>query len=400
MAGTAVVQAGESRSSRVESLRALAALGVVFGHVFATSLGYGPATSDSFLNRAMLGGGFGVFLFFALSGFLLYRPFARMAFGGGGAVNLRRYALNRALRILPLYYSVIVILLLLQYHGGTPVQWFRYGLFLQAYYPDTVFTVDPPTWSLAVEVHFYILLPLFAALVAWLSGRRLAVATAILIVVGAASLALRFYFTYLPLNPLPAWRYATATNFIFFIPGMLLAVLQVRWQDSRPSWLAWPLSSSTAWLALGVLLWLVVTWRYSLEAVLLLAAFFTVGACVLPLRQSRVVRALDWKPLAILGVASYSLYLWHDPIVGWLPGLGLLPPGLIPLALVAFPLCCIVALISYQVLEAPWLRLRRRWAPAPLSEVSGGGHGASEEDGSLPHALPGAGTQLDGVKQE
>ena len=50
-------------------------------------------------------------------------------------------------------------------------------------------------------------------------------------------------------------------------------------------------------------------------ALFVAASFLLVGAAVLPLRSGLLVRVLRWRPLAALGVASYSLYLWHYPIV-------------------------------------------------------------------------------------
>src|SRR3954454_1054035 len=102
-----VDQAGERRSARIESLRALAALGVLVGHAYGWAHGFGADIYSSYLGRVLLSGGFGVFLFFALSGYLLFLPFARQSYGSGGPISLRRYAINRALRVLPLYYVVI-----------------------------------------------------------------------------------------------------------------------------------------------------------------------------------------------------------------------------------------------------------------------------------------------------
>ncbi len=111
--GQAINQAGEERSARVESLRALAALAVVWGHVVAASLALNPALPSASdlgtVERIAYGGGYGVFFFFALTGYLLFWPFAKRYFGRGDSIDLRSYAVNRALRILPLYYAVVVV---------------------------------------------------------------------------------------------------------------------------------------------------------------------------------------------------------------------------------------------------------------------------------------------------
>src|SRR6187402_426918 len=95
--GRTVSQAGEQRSGRVESLRAIAALAVLAGHVIVVSA---PGeVHDNLLYKLLFGGGFGVFFFFGLTGYLLFWPFAQRYFGDGDTVDLKRYASNRALRI-------------------------------------------------------------------------------------------------------------------------------------------------------------------------------------------------------------------------------------------------------------------------------------------------------------
>src|SRR3954468_16576775 len=112
-AGARVDQAGEQRLARLESLRALAALGVLVGHVWGARHAFGATGTDDLLGRAIFGGGYGVFVFFALSGYLLFRPLADAVFNGE-RVDLRRYAINRLLRTLPLYYVVVIVLLVLR----------------------------------------------------------------------------------------------------------------------------------------------------------------------------------------------------------------------------------------------------------------------------------------------
>src|SRR4051812_11084043 len=180
-----VVQAGERRSSSVESLRALAALVVLVFHAeFVTHfINHRPAMHTT-LDDLVATGAQGVYLFFTLTAYLLFRPFARRAWAGGERVDLRRYAWNRVVRILPLYYVAIVVLLVLQEHGGTATQWWRFPLLLQNFWHDSNQTVDGPLWSVVVELQFYVLLPLLAWLIARGTRRQGGIAIGVLLILG------------------------------------------------------------------------------------------------------------------------------------------------------------------------------------------------------------------------
>jgi peptidoglycan/LPS O-acetylase OafA/YrhL len=200
------------------------------------------------------------------------------------------------------------------------------------------------------------------------------VASLLLMGLGAVSFLVRWLTLYHAPHAEDIWRYSTPGNFVFFIPGMLLAFLQVRWERQPPSWLRGLAAASTTWLLASVGFWLIVFWHYSWEVAILAATFSMVGACVLPLRSGLPVRLLEWRPLAVLGIASYSLYLWHFPIVMWLARATWMPRQFLPQLAIVAPLCIVIALLSYAVIEAPFLRLRSRWAPSTLAaEVAPGG---------------------------
>jgi peptidoglycan/LPS O-acetylase OafA/YrhL len=363
--GREVLQAGERRLARVESLRAVAALGVALGHAWGLSHDYTrELTHGTYIARIMLGGGFGVFLFFALSGYLLFWPFARRHFGGGAPIDLGRYAMNRAVRILPLYFFAVIVLLTLQEHGGTAEQWWRFMLLAENFSLDTVGKVDGALWSLVVEVHFYILLPLIAAATAALArGSRLRAAI-FLLGLGAISFALRTIFVAWADPPSPLWRYNFPTTFFFFVPGMALALLRLELEERRPRWLAGPLGASGPWFLASAVVWFAIFYRYSLSSLAALASFLMLGACVLPLRESIARRLLDWRPLAAIGVVSYSLYVWHSRVQVHLVGIDGFPQDPAAVILLTLPASVAVAFISYRVVEAPFLRLRRRWSTA------------------------------------
>src|SRR3954468_13835541 len=360
-----VDQAGERRSARVESLRALAALGVLVGHAYGWSHGWNGVYA-TFHGRVLLSGGFGVFLFFALSGYLLFLPFARASFGGGGRIELGRYALNRALRVLQLYYVVIATFLVF-HDDGVRAEWWRVALFLESFSGRTVATVDGPVWSLVVEVQFYVLLPVFAWLVARAARRSLRMAAVLVAGLGVAALVLRLATVTHADTVTPVWRYSLPATCVFFFPGLLLALLRAHLDVRRVDWSGRRLAgSSSLWLLAGATLWLLVAYRYSYDVLLLPASALLLGACALPLRAEPLLRLLDLRWLAGLGAASYSLYLWHDPIVEALSGAGWMPSGFAPLLAVSLVVCCTIAVASYRVVETPFLRLRRAWS-APRS---------------------------------
>ena len=106
---------------------------------------------------------------------------------------------------------------------------------------------------------------------------------------------------------------------------------------------------------------------------MVVAAFLVVAGCVLRLRPGVATRVLEWRPLATLGVASYSLYLWHVPLITAVGGnpVDFRPTGpvfeghphrLLYLGVLSLAVCSAAALASYALIESPFLRLRRRWA--------------------------------------
>lgn len=362
-----VRQAGERRSARIESLRALAALGVLLGHAYGWSHHW-QGIYSTFPGRVIMSGGFGVFLFFALSGYLLFLPFVRAAFGGFDRIDLRRYAINRAVRILPLYYVVIGTYLIV-HDQGVGAQWWKFLLFLESFGADTVAKVDPPAWSLVVEVQFYVLLPLFAWLVATVARRSLSRAAMFVGVLGIIALVVRVLTVTADDTVTAVWRYSLPATCVFFFPGLLLALLRVHLDNHQRSWESVRIfGSSTVWLAAGIALWLVSAYRYDLDNLMLLASACLLGACALPLRPRWLVRSLDARVLAALGTASYSLYLWHGPIIETMSKASWMPGGFLPLAAIGGVTCCLIALASYRVVEAPFLRLRRTWSSARVPE--------------------------------
>ncbi len=347
----------------------MAALSVLVGHLVGRTI-TDQAEDPDLIERLGFGGTFGVYLFFTLSGYLLFWPFVKQAFGDGKRIDLGRYAANRALRILPLYYVVLVAYLVVLHDGGSTDDWLTFATFSENFSADTALTVNPVLWSVVIEVHFYLVLPLLALLLMRVAAGSPERALAAIVALGLASFALRWFTLYDVPAPNALLRYSLVSCFMFFAAGMALAVMRLLWERRLPRWLAGPLRAPELWLLVSVVLWWIVATGAQRGYLMAPASFLFLGACVLPLRPSPLVRALDWRPLALVGVVSYSIYLWHVLVVfkliDWLN-----LSGVWALLAVTVPAVLAVSAASYVVIERPFLRLRRRWGSPPTPEPPG-----------------------------
>src|SRR6478735_1286984 len=158
-----------SKAERVASLtgiRAVAALLVMLTHAAYTTGNYTHGYVGLMLSRMEIG----VPIFFALSGFLLFRPWVQATATGRPAPSVRRYAWHRVRRIMPAY-VVTVLLAYLVYHfrtagpnpGHTWMGLFRNLTLTQLYTDNYLYSYLhqglTQMWSLAVEASFYVVLP-------------------------------------------------------------------------------------------------------------------------------------------------------------------------------------------------------------------------------------------------
>jgi peptidoglycan/LPS O-acetylase OafA/YrhL len=365
--GASILQAGERRSAGIEAVRAFAALAVFASHAYYLSRG---GSYSTYGRRLALGGAYGVDLFFVLSGYLLFWPFARAAWGNGRPVSVTRYGINRLWRILPLYYVVLFVLLVLQHDGGTPKQWLLFATFSQNFSHATLGQVDDPMWSLVTEMQFYLALPVVACLLARASGGSRRTAAAILAALGLASFLARQAITWhTPVRPAQLGIHVLDRTVLllwfFFALGMGLALGRLELEERRPRWLLGPFGRPAMWLLAAVGFWALACYRPSWELAGGLAGVLIVSAAVLPLRR---VPAAPWRPLALIGVVSYGIYLWHLPVLFAVSNRSLTSPvavpgrGLAELVGVGLPVTLLVAALTYWQIERRGLERRRPWS--------------------------------------
>ncbi len=379
--------------------------------------------SNPLASSVAIAGGTGVTLFFVLSGFLLFLPYAKALLFGGRWPLARTFYVRRALRIMPGYYLSLVILILVSAH-----QYLRranlsntalFFTFFMDSSPQTFRQLNGPYWTLATEWQFYMVLPLLALGVLLLVRqvrleRRLRAVTCCLLGIIAGGLCVRLAGEYFQSNPTATFLLPRpALNIILFFAygqtgkytedfavGMLGALIYTYAQNQSPeSGFVRRLRSLSLWLWGAGILILVFSaiWHFQANkptpawpflnpimpyfdwlSEMLLAIGY--GMCIIAILfgPRELQRPFAWRPLRWIGLISYSLYIWHLPFLillqsRILPRLGLGNPPAYSLhaylgyslnwlwaLLVILPFCT----LTYIFIEKPGIKLGDRWRKA------------------------------------
>jgi peptidoglycan/LPS O-acetylase OafA/YrhL len=350
----------------VEGMRACAAMGVVVTHV-AFQTGHSSGATGRLFGRFDLA----VAVFFALSGFLLWRGHAAAARDLGPRPRTGHYLRSRVVRIMPAYVVAVVVILTLlpdADHASLTV-WLANLTLTQIYVPLTLTGGLTQMWSLSVEVSFYLALPFLALL-----ARRLPVQARVPAI--AALGALSWAWGWVPLgggpgiNPLN-WPPAF---FSWFAAGMLLA----EWVHSGIGLPASIARRRLVMAAVAAVAYLIaasplagpeglVPGTPAQFAVKTAMGSLVAFALVAPLVLDRVDtphRILGTTAMVTLGRWSYGLFVWHlaalamvFPVLGTFPFTGRMPTVLVLTLIFGFA----IAAVSYALVESPCREALRRW---------------------------------------
>jgi len=309
-------------------LRGMAAAGVLLFHVYI--LAGSPQALPSLLAWPCQVGWMGVDVFFTLSAFLLSLPFVEATERGKPEPSLREYWRHRAWRILPAYWVQVLVLFVIALAGAHASYWHAPGassLAVNAFFLYNLVPLAnpalPPWWTLPVELGFYLVLPLFARLLAparwwWLLAGI------------GASLAWRAWVLHAGFSHVEqvAWANHLPGRLHQFLVGMLAAWALLRWRAPLMalSMLKRDLLAALALLCLLLLPLLAVPVTghpyggAPAQGALLgwhLLASLLVAVALLALASgpSHVARLFSAAWLQALGLVSYSLYLWHYPVM-------------------------------------------------------------------------------------
>ncbi|MEP7245941.1 MAG: acyltransferase [Gammaproteobacteria bacterium] len=332
----------------LDGFRAVAAFSVVLAH------GYGLTLFD------------GVTAFFVLSGFLITTLLLREQ-EARGAISLRAFYARRTLRIFPAYYACVAASFIIDHVAGNP--WpaglagssVVYGV---NYY--NAFNGHPSTsiahlWSLGVEEQFYLLWP---AVFIVLTRFGLPVLRRSLIILILAGVAWRCFLHFGGFVGQAYLYNAFDARFDNLAVGCLFAAIALSPSTARLV----ERISAYSWTPLVTLAAMAVvqhgmgaTTRHLVGFTLYAVLVAVLIAQLLHLRESALWQWLDFAPVRFLGTISYPIYLYH----AWGLGLGrwltMMPPVGQFAAGVVFTIAGAVG--SYYVVEQPFLRLKRYFAP-------------------------------------
>jgi peptidoglycan/LPS O-acetylase OafA/YrhL len=330
-------------------------------------------------------GWMGVDLFFVLSGFLITGVLLRAKSSEG---YFKDFYARRCLRIWPLYYSLLIFMFVLiplvrpseahMIFEPRSSPWWAYPLFLQNFLvPIPTMATGPlaVTWSLAIEEQFYLVWPFMVRFFSPIQLRRIAIG------VICVAPALRYY--------LSAHHVIIYSNVFCRLDGLMagaLLALMIRNENFVPS-----LFVARAWIVLALAAplalifqkfdaqWMVFSFTALASAAFVYLAMFSA--------QPWLQVILNNRFLIFTGTISYGLYLLHKIPMDMVQSLHLSQSPLVAFA-VSFAAAFALAILSWNVLEKPFLALKRFFKPSPAQPNSQDDPGllASPPAGSdLPH---------------
>ncbi|MHC5935340.1 acyltransferase family protein [Nostoc sp.] len=291
------------RVDNLDLVRSLAILAVVLYHTTQMVAG------SSFITVFTSIGQYGVDLFFVLSGFLiggLYWSEQKQH----GQINLPKFIKRRILRTAPPYFFALILSFLPVWILERQSFDFGYLFFLQNYYTKIPFFLV--SWSLCVEIHFYILLPLFIAMI-----KRLGFKDYLPFIIGlSAFLPMLFRSFLVDYDKIQTFGfYLTASHFRF--DGLLLGVLASYYSVYKPKYIEHISKFSSYVYLLNITFILAIPlipkyWMYKFGLTILALLF-----CLLvsALSQSKPLALSSTRLTKLIAQSSYSIYLTHALII-------------------------------------------------------------------------------------
>ncbi|XZE55527.1 acyltransferase family protein [Planctomycetaceae bacterium SH139] len=343
--------------AEIDGLRFVAIFSVIMVHlsgIWRVNVGRTYAGMNG-LDRALAGvfslGGYGVELFFIISGFVLALPFCKQYLQGGKPVCLKKYALRRLTRLEPPYVvSMLAFFAVMPWVGkGDYASLFNHLVASLLYVHNLVYfqgsLINNNAWSLEIEIQFYILVPIILLALAWRSIHRHLVFLFAFCVFSTGSLLI------------PSSWPKTVLDFAqYFLAGVIICEFWLTgWQSQPRSRFFDLLGIACVVLFFGLHLLGNKELAKGITPVLLS------GVVVSALRGPLVGNALSWGFVPIVGGMCYSIYLIHARVLSLILTLLFARLGLTGsysfdiflLSLVCLPVVVLCSLIFFIAIERP-----------------------------------------------
>jgi peptidoglycan/LPS O-acetylase OafA/YrhL len=308
-------------------------------------------------------GAVGVDVFFVLSGYLITAILLK-EMNRSGQIGLVNFYVRRLFRLYPALLVVIVATAAMAILAGRSLADFALSLLAAGTYTTNLGTVFAHldlgplkhTWSLAQEEQFYLLWPLVLIVATKFHlPRKVLLAGVVLVAFGC--LGLFFIATghgSATLNPVARMGGLAA--------GCALAIALSARVIALPRWAGW---AGALGGCLALVLASVGAMSNGLLAPVIVVASTLVLASLVTIRDGALSIGLSYRPLAYVGVISYSLYLWHFPLFYFAQGVNL---GTWGTAALVLPASFVLAALSRKYIELPALALRDRLGVSHVSE--------------------------------
>jgi peptidoglycan/LPS O-acetylase OafA/YrhL len=266
---------------------------------------------------------------FVLSAFLLFEPIARSAINAPHSISVRGFLTRRAVRLLPLYYVAVAVVWFSR-QQTLPGDWrdlLEHLTFTQIFDEKRIFYTIGPAWAISVEVLFCLLLAVLAAALKYacrrMTGRRhrIALLVAPIVVLTAVSVAWKawaFSAAHDPTTGAFTTWFGPVANLDNFAVGMAAAVLIATRHDRgsiRPSARLVLRLVGLAIICAAFATRQANTWTgvyFPTTCAIGFGCLITAAALGPPDRWSRT---FSRRPLLWLGTISYSIYVWHEPLM-------------------------------------------------------------------------------------
>ena len=344
----------------LNGLRGIAIIMVVFSHL---------KLSTAFWYTLIFNGGLGVIIFFVLSGFLITGLCLKEKVITG-RISLKNFYIRRVLRIFPVAFLYLLVIIILNFVFKLNIHYISiigaalYLMDISSYFRKYYFSwYTGHYWSLSVEEQFYLLMPF----VLKKSFRLYVIFVLFIIFILLLILVLQYHYPELNKNVFYGATHLLS-KFQAIAIGCLFAVITFKYSVEFNISIAVKVISNL--IAIGIILFLRYDDFFSLTSIFSASAisFLTGYIIITNMKPSKdlIFTFLNTKILKLIGVLSYSIYIWQQFFTS--------NDSKLPRFLILYPYnfiwIIVVSVLSYYAYESYFLRLKARFNQIKIKQVA------------------------------